>query len=283
MSRVLVTGGTGFIGSAVVEALNREGYDVFRYDRSQGQDILNIGQLIDDFNLFVPDAVIHLAGVLGTHELFDSPALAIDINIHGSLNVMDQCAKRGIPYVGISMPDVFPSIYTATKVATMRLAQAYGHSMGLVYGHVVAYNAFGPGQAYGPGHPQKIVPTFAMACKRGEPMPVWGLGTQGVDLIHTDDLAACFVEMLRLLEGKDPTDDGPVIHGGNGIPFTVLEVAKIVAQAAGVEPIMRFLPMRRGEKPTHVHAPLVDHVRTRFRWDIEKQVAETVRWYLEQP
>ena len=74
------------------------------------------------------DSVIHLAGVLGTHELFDAPAEAVRVNVLGSLNVMQWCLNNHAQYTGILMPDVFPSIYTATKVAAKRLADALYHS-----------------------------------------------------------------------------------------------------------------------------------------------------------
>jgi hypothetical protein len=96
-------------------------------------------------------------------------------------------------------------VYTATKVAATRLASAYHHTHGLPVSHVRAFNAFGPGQAHGPGHPQKIIPTFAVEAWAGRPIPIWGDGNQTVDLIHTSDLARMLVDAID--HGDDVTFD----------------------------------------------------------------------------
>lgn len=240
MSVVAVTGGAGFIGRAVVERLEAEGHSVQILGLENGFDVR------EPFKLDA-DACIHLAGMLGTHELFDAVHEAIDVNIHGTVNVLDACVAAGSRYVGITMPQVFPSVYTATKVAATRLASAYHHTHGLPVSHVRAFNAFGPGQAHGPGHPQKIVPTFAVEAWAGRPIPIWGDGTQTVDLIHTSDLARMLVAALEF--GHDD-----ILDGGTGVAFTVNAVAGMVNQVAGSNAGVVYLPMRRGELPTHIVA-----------------------------
>jgi len=77
------------------------------------------------------------------------------------------------------------------------MATAWHHAYDVGVSHVRAYNAYGPGQAYGPGHPQKILPTFARAAWEGRPIPIWGDGEQTVDLVHSDDVARMLVDALR--------------------------------------------------------------------------------------
>lgn len=245
---VLVTGGGGFIGRAVVERLQIEGNTATTFDRPNdvrsADDLRVIGSHVD--------AVIHLAGLLGTHELFDTAREAVDVNVQGTLTVLEHCQRIGARYIGITMPQVFPSIYTATKVCATRLASAFHHTHGLPVSHVRAFNAFGPGQAHGPGHPQKIVPTFAVQAWAGQPIPVWGDGEQTVDLIDTKSLAAMLVEALD--HGDDITFDG-----GSGEPYTVNTIARavqsIVKQNGGPQTqSIEYLPMRRGELPTKIVA-----------------------------
>jgi len=117
---------------------------------------------------------------------------------------------------------------------------------------VRAFNAFGPGQAHGPGHPQKIIPTFAHNAWRGIPIPVWGDGEQTVDLIHTTDLS-------RLLVGALAYGDDDVFDGGTGQAFTVNEVIEmvetiVVANGGPYSVKVDHLPMRRGEVPTNIVA-----------------------------
>lgn len=271
MRRMVVTGGFGFIGRQVVREAAVRGWDVRVVDRSAGADIRDR----DAMFAAVEDcaAVIHLAGVLGTHELFDTPQLAVDVNITGTLNVLDACVHHRASFTGITMPQVFPSVYTATKTAATRLASAYHHSHGLEVSHVRAFNAFGAGQAHGAGHPQKIVPTFAVEAWAGRPIPIWGDGTQTVDLIDTGQLARMLVDAVD--HGDDVTFDG-----GSGVALTVNRVAEMVLTLTGSTAGVEYLPMRRGEVPTEIVATgdgwdRLDW-RPSFDWD---EFADTVRWY----
>jgi UDP-glucose 4-epimerase len=169
------------------------------------------------------------------------------VNVTGTLNVLEACRLWGAGFVGITMPQVFPSIYTATKIAATRLASAYHHTHHVPVSHVRAFNAFGAGQAHGPGHPQKIVPTFATNAHQGIPLPIWGDGTQTVDLIHTSDLA-------RLLADATEHGDDITFDGGTGHAYTVNAVAEMVMAVVDVPAKVEYLPMRRGEVPTHVVA-----------------------------
>jgi UDP-glucose 4-epimerase len=269
-SRVVVTGGRGFIGGPVCDELTKRGFepDIFGLEEGGIEDANRVYDFVEG-----AEFVIHLAGVLGTHELFDSVRQAIDINVKGTVNVLDACWRHNACYVGITMPQVFPSVYTATKVAATKLATAYHYNFGLGVSHVRAFNAFGPGQAYGPGHPQKIVPTFAIKALRGEPIPIWGDGEQGVDLIHTSDLA------IMLVDASQFTDD-QVFDGGTGQSFTVNEVADMIKEIAGSKAPNEYLPMRRGEAPTQI-------VATGEGWDTlgwqprfrHRDLVDTVNWY----
>lgn len=243
--KVLVTGGRGFIGRAVKDYLDQYGHEAVPYDLVDGNDIRDAERLVEVSRGC--DSVIHMAGVLGTHELFDTPYLAIDVNITGTANVLEACKKNDMGFVGIEMPPVFRSLYTASKVAASRWASAYHDTWGIPVSHVRAFNAFGRGQAHGPGHPQKICPTFAVEAWNNRPLPVWGDGSQTVDMVHTSDLARLLVEAISY--GNDITFDG-----GTGHALTVVEFAQMVSEIVGVELNLKHLPMRRGEVPTHIVA-----------------------------
>ncbi len=266
--RIAVTGGSGFLGQATVRAAENAGHDVWTFDRSEGHDVLG-----DLSALSGADVVIHLAGVLGTSELFDDPETAVDINVTGSLRVIKWCHENGAGYVGISMHDRFPSIYSATKVAARKLASAYHAAYGLPVSHVRAFNAYGPGQAYGPGHPQKIVPTFARLAWEGRPLPVWGDGEQTVDLVHADDVG-------RMLIDATQHGDDAVFDAGTGETVTVNEVARRVLDVTGSTAGIEYLSMRIGETPTVVRAEGEGWDRLDWKPELDwDRVADTVRWY----
>ena len=275
MSRVLVTGGEGFIGRPVMDELERRGYEPESYGLAEGgvEDYRKVRQAVEGCEF-----VIHLAGVLGTHELGEDLRTiknAVNVNVNGTVNVLHATAEAGARYVGITMPQVFPSVYAATKVAATRLATSYHRDYGLPVSHVRAFNAFGPGQAYGPGHPQKIVPTFIIKALRGEPIPIWGDGEQGVDLIHTADLATMLVDAATF--GDDDTFDG-----GTGEMHTVLDFAKLVIHLTNSESTIEHLPMRRGERPTQIvaYGDGWDKLGWQPRWRVI-DLEDTIRWYRE--
>jgi UDP-glucose 4-epimerase len=271
--RIAVTGGSGFIGRATIAAAFRAEHQAWPFDASHGGDVLG-----DLSGLADADAVIHLAGVLGTAELFDDPHRAVDVNIHGTLNVLEWCRDHGAHYVGITMPPVFPSVYTATKLAADRLASAFHQAYSLPVSHVRAFNAYGPGQAHGPGHPQKILPTFAVEAWAGRPIPVWGSGSQLVDLVHADDVGAMLVAAVQY------GGDDAVFDAGTGHPVSVLELARYTLDITGSRGGIRHLPMRRGEVETAIRASGDGWNRLIWKPSLDwNRIADAIRSYRSHP
>ncbi len=221
-------------------------------------------------------AVIHLAGVLGTHELFFNAHHAVDVNVKGTINVLEACRAHDLQFVGITMLQVWENVYQATKNCADRLASAWHRHYGVPVSHVRAFNGFGPGQAHGPGHPRKIVPTFAAAAWNNVPIPIWGDGTQLVDLVHVDDIARMLVDALAFHADE-------LFDAGTGEAVTVNEVAEMINAIAGSEFGTVHLPMRLGE-----HRAL-DVVAEGVGWDKlgwhptldRESLADTVRAYAD--
>jgi len=240
VKRIAVTGASGFIGSVTARSLRDHGHTVVPLDRSLGHDIrdADLPALIDGC-----DAVIHLAGVLGTSELFDQVEHAVDVNVNGTLRVLRACEKVGASYVGITMPDCWPSVYQATKLCGTRLAESFADAVKMPVTHVRAFNAYGHGQALaGPGHPQKIIPTFSHFAWRGRAIPIWGDGEQTVDLVHVDHIAQCLIVAAL-------TQPGGTFDAGSGRELSVNTVARLVCDALGIKRRVRYFPMRAGETP----------------------------------
>lgn len=304
---IVITGGSGFIGKATMETARQLGHTVWSFDHTDGHDVLGklsgligvdmgIGKIValgsapiadmssePSMRIPVPvkpDVVIHLAGVLGTDELFDDVERAIQVNVTGAARVLDWCVRHNAGYVAITMPPVFPSVYTATKLAADRLATAYHHAYGLPVAHVRAFNAYGPGQAFGPGHPQKIIPTFAVAGWRREPIPIWGDGEQIVDLIHANDVGRMLVYAA---EGQKKDQ---IYDAGTCQAVTVREVAMRVLDMTGSTAGIKYLPMRRGETMSRALAAATGtgwtELSKRTTWHPQhrwERVEDTVRWY----
>lgn len=271
--KVLVTGGSGFIGKAVCRELEHRGFEPAVFDKSTGQDVTDAVAVKEA--MYGCRAAIHLAGVLGTAELFETPHKAVDVNIHGTLNVLQAVHAVKGAYVGITMPESrWRNVYQATKHAAVRLASAWHQTYGLSVSHVRAFNAYGPGQKWGEGHPRKIVPDFSVRGWTGNPIEVWGNGQQTVDLVHTDDLARMLVDAMAF-------GDDQVFDGGTGIALTVSDVAELVRKVTGNRSEIVHLPMRPGETPdTNIRAEGEgwDDLRWSPKHD-EQKLIEAVNWY----
>lgn len=244
--RVVVTGSHGFIGKYVCAELWARDHNVVTIDSSQGFDVVDMAShTIDRFRS--AEAVIHLAGVLGTSELFEGYRRAIQVNVFGTANVLEACADFGLRYVGITMPHVWKNVYQTTKMAAFNFAEAWHENKGVPVSHVRAYNAFGAGQKV--GTPQKIIPTFADCAYKRRPMPIWGDGEQLVDLVYVEDIARVLVDALDF-------GDLEVFDAGTGVSRTVNEVSRMVAHIVtpGESPLVDYLPMRPGESGRGVWA-----------------------------
>ena len=260
-----------------MHALQGEGHEVVALDRVAEDGILKVDVLdrrgIEEA-LADCEVVIHLAGVLGTHELFADPHQAIDVNIKGTVNVLETCRIHDLRFVGITMLQVWENVYQATKNCADRLASAWHRHHGIPVSHVRAFNGYGPGQAHGPGHPRKIVPTFSAAAWNGRPIPIWGDGTQFVDLVHVDDIARMLVDAMNF--GADE-----LLDAGTGVPISVNEVAEMVNEVVGSDAGIVHFPMRLGEHRAD------DVVATGEGWDLldwrplfeRDRLAETVHTY----
>lgn len=243
--KVLVTGGAGWIGQATCRELESQGHEPVVYDRTHAGDIRDRDAV--DAAVAGVDHVIHLAGLLGTHELFEQPHEAAEVNVLGSLNVTVSCSKHDVGLTEITMPRVNPSLYAASKACAMDMALAYQRAGKLQCSFVCAYNAYGPGQAFGDGHPQKILPTFATYAWQGRPIPIWGQGNLLTDLVHVDDVARILVETM-------PLRGGQCVDAGTGFNQSVLEVAESVLNYVhgednwDISECIEHLPERPGER-----------------------------------
>jgi UDP-glucose 4-epimerase len=234
--RVLVTGGSGFIGRAVVRELEMRGMDPVCFDRPNDvRDRREVGVAVGD-----TDAVIHLAGQLGTSETFGHEYAAAEVNILGALTVADAAARLDRPMVWIGTGHKGqPNPYAVTKGCAEDLLLARGN-----VAIVRAFHAYGPGQKafppHGKGHVRKIMPSFVCRALTGMPLQIHGDGTNVIDLIHVDEVARILVDAL-----DGPT--GVVLEAGTGHAMTVRRVAERVLALTGSSSTIEHLPMRPGE------------------------------------
>lgn len=234
--KVLVTGGNGFIGRAVVRDLEARGRTPILFDTPN--DVRDR----DAVNAAVSSVagVIHLAGRLGTSETFGVEYETADVNILGALTVADACAARGLPLVWIGTGHYGqPNPYAITKACAQDLLLARGN-----VAVVKAYHAYGPGQKSYPPHGtsqvRKIMPSFINRALTGMPIEIHGDGSNVIDLVHVDEVARVLVDALH-----GPT--GAILEAGTGLGLDVRTVAETVVKMTGSNSPIVHLPMRPGE------------------------------------
>jgi UDP-glucose 4-epimerase len=252
--KVLVTGGNGFIGGYVCETLSQLGHtpNVFDWHWSTEEVVSNLrfpftlGDVRDESAVFEAvyhsDGVIHLAGVLGTQETIANPKSAIETNILGSMNVFRACDlhKKKCVYIAVGN-HWMNNPYSITKTTAERLALMLNKERGTQIAIVRGLNAYGPRQKIGPV--RKIMPNFIVPALKGEPITIYGDGSQVMDMIYVSDLADILCRALLLDHGVYDK----VFEAGTGRPTTVLQIAEEVIKHTGSTGGIRHVPMRPGE------------------------------------
>jgi UDP-glucose 4-epimerase len=239
--RVLVTGGSGFIGRPVCRALEADGHVPVLFDQPDDvRDVAAVMAAVGDV-----DAVIHLAGRLGTSETFGAELDAASVNVLGGLVVADACAHHDVPLVFIGTGHKGqPNPYAITKGCAEDLLLARAEVTGQRIAVVRAFHAYGPGQKVSPPHGtakvRKIIPSFVCRALTGMPIEIHGDGSNVIDLVHVDDVARALVDSIG-------GPYGVVLEAGTGRPVTVLEAARTVLDLCGSSSEIVHGPMRVGE------------------------------------
>ncbi len=208
--RALVTGGSGFIGSHVVDKLRDRGIEVRVYDMimPKFRDDLECYQasILDLESLTMAmhevDAVFHLAAVADVKSVFENPHYSESINVRGTINVLEAARSNKVSrviygsttwiYSDVTDPLVTeetalrpPShLYTATKMASEFYCRSYAKLYGLEP-TILRY-----GIPYGPrARDSAVIPIFVSRALRGEPLTIAGDGSQFRKFVYVEDLA----------------------------------------------------------------------------------------------
>lgn len=298
MSHVLVTGGSGFIGSYVRRELESQGHTALSFDHhAHGDGEVFLGDVTDasavtDAAAHV-DGIIHLAAVLGTQETITNPRPAAEVNILGSINIFEACVQYDLPlvYVGVGnhwMRNHGTGAYTISKSAAEDFARMYEAYRGGRFTVVRPVNAYGPGQSvagpFGTSKVRKITPAFICRALSGMPIEVYGNGTQISDMVYVTDVAKTMVAAL-----------GSGVFGPIGVgptdSITVNEFAnQVQAEIYGVDgnsPEIIHLPMRPGEVANAVVSADISllpdiGIDVNSFVSINEGVHNTVEYYREQ-
>jgi dTDP-glucose 4,6-dehydratase len=266
---LLVTGGAGFIGSHFVDlVLNARPddrvlvLDALTYaglERNLPMDprvTLVRGDVADPAAVerLVADAgmVVNFAAESFVDRSIADAAPFARTNVVGVQVLLDACRRHRVPMVQISTDEVYGSIpdgsftedsplapnnpYSATKAGADLMCLSFVRTHGMEVRVMRGANAYGPRQ-----HPEKAIPTFTAAALGGEPVPVYGDGSNRREWLHVEDFARA---VLVVMESGEP---GEVYNAGGGHEVSNLDLARAICRFAGApERLITFVEDRPG-------------------------------------
>ncbi|MBS1705765.1 MAG: NAD-dependent epimerase/dehydratase family protein [Armatimonadetes bacterium] len=256
MGQVLVTGGAGFIGSHLADALVRLGNRVTILDNFESGSKSNLVDLVDDVEIIEgdirdealveslcrgKDCVFHLAAIVGVPISFDSPNHTFDINLGGTVKVLEGARKAGARFIlsssaavyGCSHPKSQPhnnlpsSPYGLQKLLGERYAQWYSQFYGTDVAVLRYYNVYGPRQ--NPKSPYaSVLSSFLYRGLTGKDLVIYGDGLQTRDIVYVGDIVRANLAASQL-----STMPANPIDIGSGRSLSVLEIAQTTIRVLG--------------------------------------------------
>jgi dTDP-glucose 4,6-dehydratase len=316
--KLLVTGGAGFIGSAVVRTAIARGIEVINLDKLtyaacldnlasvadsplyhfERADICDADALCDIFARHAPTHVMHLAAESHVDRSIDGPDAFMQTNIIGTFQLLQAARAAGVVrFHHVSTDEVFGTLgatgqfsettpydprspYAASKAASDHLVRAWGETYDLP---VVLSNC---SNNYGPYHfPEKLIPVVILNALAGKPIPVYGDGMNVRDWLYVEDHADA---LLRVL--SDGATGRSYNIGGENERTNIDLVRHICALLDAKRPKdtpygeqITFVTDRPGHDARYAIDPT--RMRTELHWrpsvTIEEGLEKTVDWYLE--
>ena len=301
--RVLVTGGSGFIGSHLCERLLNEGYDVLAVDNYYSSTKDNIAHLLTHprfeilrhdvtFPLYVEvDEIYHLACPASPIHYQRDPVQTTKTAVHGSINMLGLAKRTGARILLTSTSEVYGdplqhpqsedywgnvnpigprACYDEGKRAAETLFFDYRRQHGLSIKVARLFNTYGPRM-----HPRdgRVVSNFIMAALENRPLPVYGSGDQTRSFCYVDDL----IDGLTALMHSPDDVTGPINLGNPG-EFTIAELADLVTKmtesTGGIEylPLPQDDPVRRQPDITRARETLGWEPTIELREGLEKTI-----------
>jgi UDP-glucose 4-epimerase len=269
-TKVIVTGGAGFIGHHLSETLLNLGYDVHIIDNLLSGKKSNVPKKahfyktdIRNFEKIKPiftdaEYVFHLAAIPSVEFSIHNPHISHDVNVVGTLNVFRASTKAGVKKVIFASSS---SVYGDQSVTVLHeklkpnpkspyalqkwIGEEYARIFNLINGlHVVNlrfFNVYGPGQNE-EGAYAFIIGKFLKYKREGKPLPITGTGTQSRDFVHVYDVvSACVNAMQKNIKPNE------IINVGSGKRHTVKKIANLIGGK------IEYVPARIEPKSTLAH------------------------------
>ena len=316
MSKILITGSDGFIGSHLTEALVRAGHSVrafvmYNSFNSWGWLDQSPNDIRDNLDVFAGDirdphgvktamkgcdTVLHLAALIAIPYSYHSPDTYIDTNIKGTLNVLQAARELGVKrVVHTSTSEVYGSArfvpiteehplqgqspYSATKIAADQLAYSFYASFGLPVTIARPFNTYGPRQSA-----RAVIPTIITQIANGKKQIKLGAVSPTRDFNFVHDTVAGFIAAMKSDKGL-----GEVINFGSNFEISIGDTAQLIAEAMNCKIEIITDEARLRPENSEVERLWADNSKAKilFGWQpnyggrdgFKRGIAETAQWF----
>jgi len=304
--KVIVTGGSGFLGSHVVEELSRgRGADVV-VPRRKDYDLVQPGAAQRLFADHRPDVVIHLAarvGGIGANR--ENPGLYFYDNLMMGVQLIEECRRQKVgkivsvgticsypkhtpvPFreedLWIGYPEETNAPYGLAKKMLLVQGQAYRQQYGTNAVHLLPVNLYGPRDNFDPAS-SHVIPALIRKVKEAQDagrdaIEVWGTGTASREFLYVEDAARAIVLATERYDGPDP------VNVGAGFEIKIRDLALLIARLMGYAGTIRW----DASKPDGQPRRCLDTSRAerlfgfRAQTSFEEGLQRTIEWYRQRP
>jgi len=295
--KILVTGGAGFLGTAVCRVLRERGCTQIVVPRRSWCDLTSEEDTVDLFDDERPDIVLHLAAeVGGIGANMKTPGRFTYANLAMGLNVIEQARKfevektvvvgtvcsypldPPVPFREADLWNGYPEPtnagYGIAKRAVYELLRQYHAQYGMPGAVVIPTNLYGPGDNFDPAS-SHVIPAMIRRFCGTEPVTLWGTGSASREFLHVDDAAEGIVRAAIMVTSPEP------INLGGGGEVVMRDLAEIIATECGYAGSIEW----DASKPDGQPRRAVDATRAmemlgwKPRVSLEDGIAETVAWW----
>ena len=307
--RVLVTGGAGFIGSHLADALIARGDHVVALDNFSTGSTANIKHITKNFEIIDGDIrnadlitdtikdvdlIFHMAAALGVNTILESPLESISTNIAGSEVVLTAAANHKKRILIASTSEIYGKnpkqplnetddrvvgspqkirwSYSDAKAIEEAMAFSLNQEKGLKVTTARLFNTVGPRQS---AHYGMVVPRFVRSALKNEPIGIYGDGTQSRVFCHVDDA----IEALLALVGTDKTINEVYNVGGTG-EITIKELAETVIKETKSQSSIEYIPYEKAYAPgfedMQRRVPDISKIKQNLNWAPKKNLSQII-------